>query len=50
MAPKITLYDLEYVPGGGKKEVQPAPTAQRPSEDTGNEIEEIHVSGDKLPF
>ena len=51
MAPKITLYDLEYVPGSGKKEVQPqAPVAQQPP-DAGNDgIEEIRVSGDKLPF
>ena len=47
----ITLYDLEYVPGGGKKEVQPQPPAAQQPPDTGNdEIEEIRVSGDKLPF
>lgn len=51
MAPKITLYNLEYVPGSGKKEVQPqAPAAQQPP-DAGNDgIEEIRISGDKLPF
>lgn len=49
MAPKITLYDLEYLPGG-KKEVQPQ-TAQPPPEDAGeDEIEEIMISGDQLPF
>ncbi len=49
MAPKITLYDLEYIPGNGKKEVQP-PAAQQPPDAGNDEIEEIRVSGDKLPF
>ena len=51
MAPRITLYNLEYVPGSGKKEVQPqAPAAQQPPDVGNDRIEEIWVSRNKLPF
>lgn len=52
MAPKITLYDLEYIPGNTRKEApSQSPPAAQPMGNTGDEeIEEIQVVGDKLPF